>query len=182
MRKGMTKRERQVTDRDAILEILDKCMILHLGLVDGDEPYIVPMNYGYTMEGDKLTLYLHCATKGRKLDIIRVNPKVCFEMECDVEPFEGRVACQYGTTYASIMGRGIAKIVEDVEEKKESLSILMKTQTGKDFTFDDRKVSIVSIIKIDVVEYTAKRRPLPPAMQPQGTDGCLSGNAHEKKE
>lgn len=180
MGRRMTKRERQVTDRDAILEILDKCMILHLGLVDGDEPYIVPMNYGYTMDGDKLTLYLHGAAKGRKLDIIRVNPKVCFEMECDVEPFEGRVACQYGTTYASIMGHGIAEIVEDVEGKKEGLSILMKTQTGKDFTFDDRKASIVSIIKIDVSEYAAKRRPLPPALQAEKDGGDILAGCHDK--
>lgn len=165
MKKGMTKRERQVTDREEIVEILDKCKILHLGLVDGDEPYVVPMNYGYTMEGDDLTLYMHCAVKGRKLDIIRENPKVFFQMECDVEPFAGRVACQYGTTYASIMGRGVAELVEDVEEKKSALSVFMKSQTGKDFSFDDRMVSIVAIIKVRALDYTAKRRPLPAAMQ-----------------
>ena len=57
------------------------------------------------------------------------------------------------------MGSGIAEIVEDVEEKKKGLSVLMKTQTGKDFTFEDKMVSIVSVIKIDVAEYTAKERP-----------------------
>ncbi|MCI5700829.1 MAG: pyridoxamine 5'-phosphate oxidase family protein [Lachnospiraceae bacterium] len=165
MNTGLTKRERQVTEREKIIEILDKSKILHLAMVDGDEPYMVPMNYGYRMEGDKLTLYLHCATKGRKLDIIRENPKVFFELECDVQPFTGRVACQYGMAYASLMGSGRAEIIEDVEEKKESLSIFMKSQTGKDFTFDDRKVSIVTIIKIDVLAYTAKCRPLPAALQ-----------------
>lgn len=165
MKRGMTKREREVTDRAQIRDILDKCKILHLGLVDGDQPYIVPMNYGYTMEEDgKLTLYLHAATKGYKLDLISANPKVCFEMECDVTFFEGRVACQYGNTYKSIMGKGIATLVEDVEDKKQYLSYFMKTQTGKDFVFDDRMVSIVSIIKIDATEYTAKYRPLPAAL------------------
>lgn len=161
MKKGLTKREREVTDRDEILHILDKSKIVHIGLVDGDEPYVVPMNYGYTMEEGKLTLYLHGATQGRKLDLMRANPKVFFSMECDVQAFEGRVACQYGTSYASIMGRGIAEILEDVESKKEGLSFFMKTQTGKDFVFEDKMVSIVSVIKIDVLEYTAKRRPMP---------------------
>lgn len=161
MMRGMTKRERQVTDHEEILKILDKCKILHLGLVDGDEPYVVPMNYGYTMEGDKLTLYMHCATKGYKLDLMRMNPKVFFEMECDVQGFEGNVACQYGTVYQSIMGRGRAEIVEDVERKKEMLTLFMKSQTGRDFTFTDIMVSAVTLVKIDVSEYTAKRRPMP---------------------
>jgi nitroimidazol reductase NimA-like FMN-containing flavoprotein (pyridoxamine 5'-phosphate oxidase superfamily) len=160
MKKGITRREREVTDPGRICEILDKSMVLHLGMVDGDEPYVVPMNYGYTMEDGKLTVYLHGALWGRKLDIIRVNPKVLFSLECDVVPFDGDIACRYGTTYASVMGRGIAEIVEDVEEKKKGLSVLMKTQTGKDFTFEDKMVSIVSVIKIDVAEYTAKERPM----------------------
>lgn len=165
IKKGMTRRECQVTDLKEIITILDKCKYLHLGLVDGDEPYVVPMNYGYIMAEDQMTIYLHGATVGKKLDLIRANPKVFIEMDCDVAPFEGKVACQYGITYASIMGRGVATIVEDVEEKKKGLSILMKTQTGKDFTFNDRMVSIVSVIRIDVLEYTAKHRPLPAALQ-----------------
>ncbi len=158
---GMTRRERQVTDIDEIIKILDKSKVLHLGMVDGDEAYVVPMNYGYIMEDGKLTLYLHGARRGRKLDLMRANPKVFFEMCCDIVPFEGDVACKYGITYASLMGRGLAEIVEDVEEKKLALSVLMKTQTGKDFEFEDKMTTIVSVIKITVLEYTAKHRPSP---------------------
>ena len=129
-------------------------------MVDGDEPYVVPMNYGYTMEEGKLTLYLHGAKWGRKLDLMRANPKVFFSIECDVQPFDGDIACRYGTSYSSILGKGTAEILEDVEEKKAGLSIFMKTQTGKDFTFDDKMVSIVSVIKINVSAYTAKHRPV----------------------
>ena len=158
---GMTRRERQVTDINEIINILEKSKVLHLGLVDGDEPYVVPMNYGYTLEDGKLTLYLHGAKRGRKIDALKANPKVFFEMCCDITPFEGDVACRYGITYASIMGRGIATLVEDVEEKKSALSILMKTQTGKDFIFEDKLTTVVSIIRIDTLEYTAKERPFP---------------------
>ena len=101
---GMTRREREVTDINKILEILDKAKVLHLGLVDGDEAYVVPMNYGYVYENDKLTLYLHGARRGRKLDLIRQNPTVFFEMDCDIVPFEGDVACKYCITYSSTMG------------------------------------------------------------------------------
>ena len=162
----MTRREREGTDLNEIIKILDKCMIVHLGLVDGDEPYVVPLNYGYTMEDGKLTLYMHGAKMGYKLDLMRANPKVFFEMDCDVIPFEGKSACQYGTSYASVMGRGLAEIVEDVEEKKKALSILMKTQTGKDFEFTDKLVSVVSVFKVNVLDYSAKRR-LAPQMMPE---------------
>lgn len=158
---GITRREFEVTDREEILKILNECRVLHLGMVDGDEPYVVPMNYGYTMDGDKLILYLHGAKEGRKIDLLRANNKVFLEMCCDVTPFDGDIACKYGTAYASLMGRGTAEIVEDVEEKKKGLTVLMKTQTGKDFEITERMVKVVSIIKITVPEYSAKRRPAP---------------------
>ena len=162
---GMTKRERQITDPGEILAILDKAKVLHLGLCVNNEPYVVPMNYGYVMEDGKLVLYLHSAVRGKKLDMLRQNPKVFFELDCDLAPFEGKVPCQYGLAYSSVMGRGEARIVEDVEEKKRAMSVLMKTQTGKDFSFEDRLVSIVAVIRIDVTEYTAKHRPLPEKMR-----------------
>ena len=161
MTPGITKREREVTDINEIKEILDKSMIVHVGMVDEGEPYVVPMNYGYTLENGELCIYLHGATVGRKIDIIKKNPKVFFEMECDVTPFEGKVACQYGTTYASVMGRGTAVVLDKAEDKIDGLARFMKTQTGKDFTFDERMVSIVSVIKITAREFTAKKRPKP---------------------
>lgn len=162
---GMTKRERQVTDEKQIMAILDAGKVLHLGLAVNDEPYVVPMNYGYTHENGKLVVYLHSAVQGKKLDIMRANPKVFFEIDCNRMPFEGKLPCQYGMVYSSVMGKGIATIVEDVEEKIKAMTILMKTQTGKDFTFNEKLVSIVAVIRIDVEEYTAKHRPLPEKMR-----------------
>ena len=162
---GLTKRECLVTDPEQIRHILDSGKVLHLGLSVNDEPYVVPMNYGYTMEDGKLVIYLHSAVKGKKLEMVQTNPRVCFNIDCDRMPFEGRVPCQYGMVYSSILGRGTAALVEDPEDKMEAMSILMKTQTGKDFTFNERLVSIVTVIRIDVQEYTAKHRPLPEAMR-----------------
>ena len=159
--KGLTKRECLVTDPEQIRHILDTAKVLYLGLSVNDDPYVIPMNYGYRLEEGKLTLYLHSAVKGRKLDMMTANPRVSFALDCDREPFEGRVPCQYGLVYSSVAGKGTATIVDDVEEKKQAMSLLMKTQTGKDFTFEDRLVTIVSVIRIDVDEFTAKHRPLP---------------------
>ena len=158
---GMTKRELQITDEQQIRAILDGAKVVHVGMCVDNEPYVVPMNYGYTMEEGRLTIYLHSAQQGKKLDMIRQNPKVFFELDCDWVPFEGEKPCQYGLSYSSVMGRGTATILEDVEEKKRAMSLLMKTQTEKDFTFEDRLVSIVAVIRIDVDGYTAQHRPIP---------------------
>jgi len=164
---GMTRRERQVTDPAEINKILDTCQVLHLGLTDGDQPYVVPMNYGYEFVNEKLVVYLHGARRGYKLDLMRANPKVFFEMVCGVESFEGDVACRYGTAYESLMGWGLASIIEEPVEKIHALEVLMKTQTGKDFTghFNDKLAAVVSVIRIDVNGYTAKRRLLPQGME-----------------
>jgi len=113
------------------------------------------------MTDGKLTLYMHGAPVGRKLDILRVNPKLFIEIDTDIVPFAGRFACEYGICYSSVMGEGVAEIIEDVEGKKEALSILMKTQTKMDFEFSDKMVGGVTVIKIDVTDYTAKQRPMP---------------------
>lgn len=165
MKRGMTRRELEVTDLIEIKEILDKSKIIHVAMVDEGEPYMVALNYGYTMEDGKLSFYVHGATKGRKIDVMRANPNVFVEIECDVIPFDGDVPCQYGMAYASVMGKGKAVMLETPEEKMEALSILMKTQTGKDFTFNEKLVSIVSVIRIDIEEYTAKKREIPYAAQ-----------------
>ena len=157
----MRKREREVTDPEEIRSILDTCKILHLGLSDEGQPYVVPLNYGYLLENGTLIFYLHGATEGYKYDVIRKNPKVSFAMECDTIPFEGKVACQYGMSYRSLMGMGKAEIVTDVKEKQLGLTILMKSQTEKDFEFNEKLVSIVNVIKITVDHYSAKKRPLP---------------------
>lgn len=157
----MRKRELEITDLQEIRSILDSCKILHLGLSDNGQPYVVPLNYGYLLEHDTLTFYLHGAAEGYKYDVIRSNPRISFAMECDAIPFEGKVPCQYGISYRSLMGIGKAEIVTDTAEKQQGLSILMKTQTGKDFEFTEKLVTIVNVIKITVDSYSAKRRPLP---------------------
>ena len=158
---GMTKRELQITDLNEIQAILDTAKVLHLGMAVNNEPYVVPMNYGYTMEEGKLTLYLHSAVRGKKLDMLRANPRVFFELNCHRKPFEGEKPCQYGLSYSSVMGWGAAVLVEDVEEKMKAMTVLMKTQTGKDFSFNEKLVSMVAVVRIDVAEYTAKHRPVP---------------------
>ncbi len=157
----MRRKDRQITDLEAIRAILDKAKVLHLAMIDGDRPYVVPLNYGYTLENGALTLYLHSAREGRKLDVLRQNDRVAFVLETNVSQVSGGdIPCKYGEAYASVMGEGRAVLLTDSAEKMAVLSILMKTQTGRDFAFTPAMTDAVAVLRLDVDSFTAKARPM----------------------
>lgn len=154
----MRRKDRQVTDINELKNIIDACKVCRIGMVDGQGIYIVPVNFGYEFVDEKLRIYFHCAKEGRKLSAIAANPSVCVEMDCEHELVEGDVACEYGYRFASVIGSGKAQIVEDMEEKKHGLSVLMRHQTGKAFVFEDAHTRFVAVVRIDVDEFTGKRK------------------------
>lgn len=106
----MRRVDREVRDINEILKIVDKAKILHLGLFDIEYPYVVPLHYGYEYKDGILIFYMHAAKEGHKLDLIRRNRNVCIELECDVEEIPGGdIPCKYGSTFASVIGRGYAE-------------------------------------------------------------------------
>ena len=70
----MRRKDREVTDPAAIRQILDSAKVMYMGLSDLGEPYVVPLNYGYTLENGILTLYFHSAPAGRKMESLKENP------------------------------------------------------------------------------------------------------------
>ena len=162
----MRRKDREITDLGEIEAILKKARVLRLGLVDGNVPYVVPLHYGYTLEDGRLTLYMHGAKEGRKLDLIRANPNAFVEIDADVALISGgENACAYGAAFASVMGGGKAVIVEDAAEKLRGLHVLMRTQTGRAFPITEQMAAGVAVIRVDVEAFTAKRRPMSPATQ-----------------
>ena len=156
----MRRKEREVTDAGEIREILDECKVCRLGLSDEDGIYMVPMNYGYREQDGKLILYFHGAKEGKKVEMIRKDPRAGFEMDCCHGLQEGEKACQYSYYFASVIGTGKAQILEDPAEKLTALEIIMKHQTGKEFTEFRENPGLektVGIIKLEVETYTCKR-------------------------
>lgn len=157
----MRRQEKEVKDFDGLEEIIKSCKVSRVAMVDGDRPYIVPMNYGYKHDEKGLELYFHCAKQGRKLDILNKNNKVCFEMDCDHEldvPQNPEIACKYSYKYGSIIGDGVAEILEDDGERGEALKAIMIHQSGKIFEFNTDMMKSVAIIKITSQSFTGKRQ------------------------
>jgi nitroimidazol reductase NimA-like FMN-containing flavoprotein (pyridoxamine 5'-phosphate oxidase superfamily) len=149
----MRRSEREITDRKEMEEILARATVCHLGLVDGDEPYVVPLNFGF----DGTHLYFHAAREGRKLDLIRRNPKACFQVQTDVTVSSGKTACEWACAYRSVIGRGRAEIVEDDEAKGAGLDAIMAQYGSDQREYKKEGVAAAVIIKLVIESMTGKK-------------------------
>ena len=156
----MRRQDRMVTNIDEIKGILSSTRIIHLGMMDGDYPYVVPLHFGYEIVDDILYIYVHGYHEGKKFNLIKVNPHVFIEIDGNDEALVsgGDIPCKYSSVYSSVMGRGEATYLERVDEKDHCLQVLMKHQTSREFPFTDAMVNSVGVVQIKVVDYTAKRR------------------------
>ncbi len=154
----MRRSDREVTDKDEVITIIEKCDVCRIALSDGNTPYIVPMNFGYDYNGGELVLYFHGASEGKKHDIIKKNPIACFEMDCSHRLIEAEEAQHYTMEYESVIGNGSIYTISDKEEKRKALRCLMKNYAkDKEFSFPDHVVDSVTMLKLVVTDFTGKR-------------------------
>jgi uncharacterized protein len=135
----MRREDRVVKDINDILTIISKCKVCRIAMLDKHKSYIVPLNYGYSYNDKTLLMFYHSSMEGRKIDLLKRNPDVCFEMDCEHGLVTGDMACKYGYIYESIIGEGKITFIESETEKSYALNQIMKHQTGieKDFIFDN---------------------------------------------
>ena len=151
----MRRANRETTDLNEIKKIVDGCKVLRIATKDEEGLYVVPLNFGYSYENGKFTFYFHSAKEGRKIDAFKANEQVAFEMDCEHELVEAEKACGYSYKFASIIGTGSITFLEG-EEKLDALSILMKHQTGKNFTFNEKMAKDVAVCSLSAEKLTAK--------------------------
>ena len=154
----MRRSDRELKDMADIVAIAKRETVCTVAFHDESCPYLIPLNYGAEVEEGKLVLYFHGAKEGKKLDLLRKDDHVCFEMDYDHEMIPAKYACAYNFRYASVVGRGHCEIITDVDEKIKALELLMKHQTGEDFVMEAKHTLAVEILKITVEEFTGKRR------------------------
>ena len=150
----MRRSEKEITDIAEMDTILKENRFCRIALSDNNRPYLVPMNYGY--DGERL--YLHCAEEGRKMDIIRKNPSVCFEVTDSISIVEGFSACGYGTAYRSVIGFGRITILYEPVDKRIALLCIMNQTTGdSEWDFTDDAVDKVTVLEVAIDSMTGKR-------------------------
>jgi len=155
----MRRKEREVTDLDSIEEILLKCRTCHLAMADGGAPYVVPLSFGYRFtEKDELELFFHSAHEGKKLDILRKNSRVCFEISDEGVLENAQSPCDMGYFYSSVIGFGEVVFLKEAADKCTGLAAIVKRQTGRDMLFTDKQTEAVCVYKVVSADFSGKQK------------------------
>ena len=160
--RGMRRKDREIQNVEGVFDVVERCQSVHLGMVDKGKPYVVALNFGCDRQGDDMVLYLHSAQEGRKIDVLKENPEVCFQMDCVNEFIVGtdENPCAYCWRYDSVMGSGKAYFITDGEERKHALNRIIQhyAKTDKTFVFPPQMLDKTCTIKIVSSEYSGKHR------------------------
>jgi nitroimidazol reductase NimA-like FMN-containing flavoprotein (pyridoxamine 5'-phosphate oxidase superfamily) len=157
----MRRSDREISDIEEKLKILRKNKVFRLGMAEQNQPYIVPLNFGFEYNDGLLTLYFHGAREGKKVDILGRNSQVCFELDGEHSLIAGEEAANYSFAYESIIGFGTAELLTKDEEKIRGLNALMKHQAGegREWSYTESQLKAVNVYRIQVSSFSGKRRP-----------------------
>lgn len=150
----MRRTDREVVGLTAITDILSRCDVLHLAVNGSGYPYVVPLSFGWKLEGDKVFLYFHGASEGLKHELLAADPRVCVEAEV-FHRYLGK-GDSATAEYESVIGFGTAKRVYS-EEAAEGIRLLME-HCGF-YKYDGTACAVkTAVYKIELDSITGKRR------------------------
>lgn len=154
----MRRKEREVRSPKEITKIMEKCRVCTLAFSAPDCPYIVPVNFGFTQDSGKYTLYFHGAQKGTKIDLMHTDNHISFCMYTEEEFKLSTPACRSTMIYASICGTGFLTEAATPEEKHRALTCLMHhyAPSAAAFHFDSPILTQTAVLKLEIQTMTAK--------------------------
>ncbi|HUV07556.1 MAG TPA: pyridoxamine 5'-phosphate oxidase family protein [Spirochaetia bacterium] len=149
----MRRREKEITDSNRIADLLARAAVCRLAIHDSAFPYVVPLNFVFIGS----CLYFHSAREGKKLDLIRLNGHVGFEVDTQFAILSAEQACGWGTDFESIIGKGIASVVADETERDMALRKLMLKYSGReDWVFASENTEKIAVVRVRVIGMTGK--------------------------
>jgi nitroimidazol reductase NimA-like FMN-containing flavoprotein (pyridoxamine 5'-phosphate oxidase superfamily) len=149
----MRRSDKEITDKKAIEDIILRSVVCKLAMCDKNMPYIVPLCFGFKNN----TLYFHSAPKGKKIEILKKNPDVCFEFEILTQVIKSAKACKWGMKYRSVIGFGKASFIDDNDLKRQAFDIIMSQYADGSFIYEDALLTSAVIIKVDIHSMTGKQ-------------------------
>lgn len=139
-------------EQEKIDAVIQQALYCHIAFSVDDQPYVIPVSYGYQDN----TLYFHCGPKGKKLDMLEKNPLIGFSVEHQVELKEAKSACKYSMLYASVIGKGSARLLESIDEKSRGLDIIVRHYNVKPIEYSKKSLRSMEVIQVDINEMTYK--------------------------
>lgn len=149
----MRRKEREITDRAVIEDIIRQSLVCRLAISEDNCPYIVPLCFGYKDNA----LYFHTAREGKKLGILEKNNRVCFEFDILHEVVRSKEPCKWGMRYVSVIGYGKASLIKDFESKRRALDIIMQHYSGKSFAYKEEAIHKAAIIQVEIEHMTGRK-------------------------
>lgn len=149
----MRRRDREITDKNKIADILMRSQAMSLAFAG--EPYVIPMNYGFTFEGGEFKLYIHGAREGQKVDRMLENPRVAFTVFTDNRVYRME-SDEYTSSFDSVCGEGVARLLNGEDKKRALKAIMAHYAPGREFTFDTRTLEHTMAAEIAVTAITGK--------------------------
>jgi len=149
----MRRKEKEITDRKIIENILSRSETCRVAFFDSEFPYIVPLNYGYHDN----VIYIHSAPEGKKIDLVKRNNKVCFEIDYLSRIIKDEQSCKWTIKYQSVIGYGTIEIISDFEQKIKGLEIIMKHYGKYNNEFKPDQVDRMVILKLTIESLTGKQ-------------------------
>lgn len=153
----MRRKDREITDFTKILDIMRQCDVCRLAIHDTPYPYLIPMNFGMDVQDGQVYLYFHSAMQGTKLDLLKKDNRVTFEMDFDHKLLLQKEKMNCTMAYSSVIGHGTMEFLPD-EQKLDALNILMRHYHAEDFAFHPQMAKVTTVLRLTVADMTAKRR------------------------
>ena len=150
--------DREVTGEANVEAVIRRCACCRLGLWDGERVYIVPLSFGYRRTGERHTFYFHGARQGRKLELLRREPRVGFELDTGGTFLPGAAPCQASMAYESVVGTGVVRLLESPEEKRRGLEEILRRYGQAEAPLPEEALEKVSVFRLDVEELRCKAR------------------------
>ncbi len=155
----MRRNDREITDKAEIKRFISAEKILRVGFCDNGEVYIVPVNYGYSVDGGRYTFYFHGAKAGRKYELVQACSSVGFEIDGRYELISADTGCGHSAKYCSIIGTGVLSLIDGNDEKKAALGYIMKQSTGRnEWTYDENVLERTAVFRLEVSTMSCKAK------------------------
>jgi len=149
----MRRKDREITDRAEMEAILAESQVCRLALTDREEPYIVPLCFGYADNA----IWFHSAREGRKINLIRKNPRCCVEVDLTEGVMPDEKPCSWEFRYRSVICTGTARIVDTYGEKREGLAGILQHYGAGEYDFTEPDLDRICVVKIDITGMTGKK-------------------------
>ena len=150
----MRRIDREIKNLEEIVDVLERCDTIRLGLLGEEYPYVLPLSFGYEVQAGKLLIYIHGAGIGEKHDRIAECNRVC--VEADICYGFKETPQGITTLYESMIGFGRIETIED-REARHGLDLILEHANYRDYAYDERALSMTTVHRIRLEKVTGKR-------------------------